>query len=163
MTAEGFAGMRRRDIRRFTAAFPALADALPSSGVRQLLFASRLVRFGPGTALVHDGALTGDLYLVLEGTVHMTADAEGTAVLWTVGSGGSIGAADLVHPGVAELNAVAVTPCTALCLGHDQFLALAVTEPHLVQVLLDHLTAELLRVHNRLGALFSRLRTENLA
>ena len=163
MSPGRFAGMRRRDRRRFTAVFPHLAEALGSSGVRRLLSAARPVRFETGTSLVRRGRLTDDLYLVLDGSVHLTADAGRTAVLWTVGPGGSVGGSAFVEPGVAELYAVAGSPCTALWLRHEQFLALAATEPHLVQVLLDFLAVELLRSRDRLATLFSRLRMENLA
>lgn len=166
MTAGRFAGMRRRelrrDLRRFTAVFPGLADALQSHGVRRLLLAARRVRFEPGAALVRAGQLTGDLYLVLDGSVRVT-DAGQAVELWTVGAGGAVGASGFVDPGVAELTAAAASPCTALWLGHDQFLALAATEPNLAQALLDHLAAELVGTRNRLATLFSRLRRENLA
>ncbi|TDQ00307.1 cyclic nucleotide-binding domain-containing protein [Labedaea rhizosphaerae] len=155
--------MRRKDLRRFTAVFPDLAEALRNSGVRRLLFAARPVRFETGTSLVQRGQLTGDLYLVLDGSVHLTADADRTAVLWTVGPGGSVGGSGFVDPGVAELYAVAASPCTTLWLRHDQFVALAATEPRLVQALLDFLAVELLRSRDRLATLFSRLRMENLA
>jgi CRP-like cAMP-binding protein len=155
--------MRRREIRRFTVAFPTLANTLQYAGVRRLLLASRRVRLEPGTTLIRAGKLTGDLHLVVDGSVRMSTEVDQAAALWTIGAGGSVGTAGFVNPGVAELTAVAVTLGTALRLRHDQLVALAAAEPRLVEVLLDHLATELLRDRNRLAGLFAELSTENHA
>lgn len=163
MIAGRDAGMRRRNVRRFAATFPVLADALQDSGVRRLLLAARLVRFEPGMPLVHRGQQTDELFLILEGTVRTTNGADPDTELWTAGAGGVIGMAEFVDPGVAALMTTATTRCSALVLRHDQLLALGAAEPHVAQVLLDHVAAELMRARNRLKTLFSTLRMENLA
>lgn len=155
--------MHTSDRRQFAVAFPALADALASAGVGQLLLAARRVRIEPGTPLLRAGQPTGDLFLLLDGKVRMTTDADRTTDLWTVDAGGAVGVSGFLDPGVAELTAAASVPCTVLRLRHDQFLALAATQPRLVQVLLDYLAAELLSARDRMKTLFSTLHMEKLA
>lgn len=97
------------------ARFPALAGA-GTDGVEALIDASALHRADAGEALVAEGTLSADLFLVLEGSLDITVNDRRVA---NVDPGAYFGEVSLLDPGPAGATIVTEQGCTVLRLSRE--------------------------------------------
>lgn len=90
----------------------------------------KFIRTTDGQLLIRQGASQDVLYLVLSGTLHITADADGRKVLLTaLAAGDSIGEINLFDPGTASADVTSRGDCLIWGISRSELDALFEADP----------------------------------
>lgn len=121
---------------------PVLADQLGEQHALALLERGALLEIAAGTVLVHDQGAIDALYLLISGTLRLSIEVPGHALVYgEIGPGNWVGEVALFSASpTAVSNVTALTQATLVRLGYAQFHALRVSDPsaacHLTHLLI---------------------------
>jgi len=132
---------RARDVLPHT---PLFSDLSPES-LQRLIERAKVLTLGDGEIVCRQGEFSDDVYVVVEGAVHVMLERPHAADLGTLGEGEFFGEVALLTGGPRSATVSAAGPTELLVIGRSVIGALIEHEPAVLTVVLRFLRERLLR------------------